>query len=237
MICDEKGQVVDGDQIMAIIAKAYADGGRLTGGGVVATVMSNLGLERFLNKLDLKLERTQVGDRYVMERMRQGGFNLGGEQSGHLILSDFSTTGDGMIAALQVLAVMVKSGQPMSALARQFEPVPQKLENVRFSGGKPLEQAEVKAAIADAEAKLNGSGRLVIRPSGTEPLIRIMAEGDDEALVARLVKDLVGAVKKAAARQAPARGPQSACVAAVVCRFPHFLVTLGPGPRVQRSVA
>jgi len=199
LVCDEKGQIVDGDQIMAIIAKAYSDGGRLTGGGVVATVMSNLGLERFLNKLDLKLERTQVGDRYVMERMRQGGFNLGGEQSGHLILSDFSTTGDGMIAALQVLAVMVKSGQPMSALAQQFEPVPQKLENVRFSGGKPLEQAEVKAAIADAEAKLSGSGRLVIRPSGTEPLIRIMAEGDDEALVARLVRDLVGAVKKAAA--------------------------------------
>ena len=199
LVCDEKGQIVDGDQIMAIIAKAYSDGGRLTGGGVVATVMSNLGLERFLNKLDLKLESTQVGDRYVMERMRQGGFNLGGEQSGHLILSDFSTTGDGMIAALQVLAVMVKSGQPMSALAQQFEPVPQKLENVRFSGGKPLEQAEVKAAIADAEAKLSGSGRLVIRPSGTEPLIRIMAEGDDEALVARLVRDLVGAVKKAAA--------------------------------------
>jgi phosphoglucosamine mutase len=199
VICDEKGQVVDGDQIMAIIAKAYAEAGRLTGGGVVATVMSNLGLERFLRKLDLKLERTQVGDRYVMERMRQGGFNLGGEQSGHLILSDFSTTGDGMIAALQVLSVMVKSGQPMSALAQQFEPVPQKLENVRFSGGKPLEQAEVQAAIADAEAKLNGSGRLVIRPSGTEPLIRIMAEGDDEVLVAKLVKDLVGAVKKAAA--------------------------------------
>ncbi len=199
LVCDEKGQVVDGDQIMAIIAKAFVESGRLTGGGVVATVMSNLGLERFLKKLDLTLERTQVGDRYVMERMRQGGFNLGGEQSGHLILSDFSTTGDGMIAALQLLSVMIKSGQPMSALAQQFEPVPQKLENVRFSGGKPLEQAEVKAAIADAEARLNGSGRLVIRPSGTEPLIRIMAEGDDEALVAKLVKELVGAVKKAAA--------------------------------------
>jgi phosphoglucosamine mutase len=199
VICDEKGQTVDGDQIMAIIAKAYLESGRLTGGGVVATVMSNLGLERFLNRMDLKLERTQVGDRYVMERMRQGGFNLGGEQSGHLILSDFSTTGDGMIAALQVLAVMVKSGQAMSALAQQFEPAPQKLENVRFSGGKPLERAEVKAAIADAEAQLKGSGRLVIRASGTEPLIRIMAEGDDEALVAKLVKDLVGVVKKAAA--------------------------------------
>jgi len=191
--------VVDGDQIMAIIAKAFAEQGRLAGGGVVATVMSNLGLERFLTNLQLKLERTQVGDRYVMERMRQGGFNLGGEQSGHVILSDFSTTGDGMIAALQVLAVLVKSGQSMSALARQFEPAPQKLENVRISGGKPLEHPDVKKAIADAEAKLNGSGRLVIRASGTEPLIRIMAEGDDEVLVGKLVKDLAGAVKKAAA--------------------------------------
>ena len=199
VICDEKGVVVDGDQIMAIIAKAFAEQGQLTGGGVVATVMSNLGLERFLNKLELKLERTQVGDRYVMERMRQGGFNLGGEQSGHVILSDFSTTGDGMIAALQVLAVLVKSGKSMSALARQFEPAPQKLENVRIAGGKPLENPEVKKAIADAEAMLNGSGRLVIRASGTEPLIRIMAEGDDEALVGKLVKDLAGVVKKAAA--------------------------------------
>jgi phosphoglucosamine mutase len=199
VICDEKGMVVDGDQIMAIIARAFAEQGLLTGGGVVATVMSNLGLERFLTKLELKLERTQVGDRYVMERMRQGGFNLGGEQSGHVILSDFSTTGDGMIAALQVLAVLVKSGRSMSALARQFEPVPQKLENVRIAGGKPLEQAEVQQAIEDAKALLGGSGRLVIRPSGTEPLIRIMAEGDDEALVGKLVKDLAGVVKKAAA--------------------------------------
>jgi phosphoglucosamine mutase len=199
VICDEKGVVVDGDQIMAIIAKAWADSGRLSGGGVVATVMSNLGLERFLAKLDLKLERTQVGDRYVMEKMRSGGFNLGGEQSGHVILSDVSTTGDGMIAALQVLSVMVKSGQPMSTLARQFEPVPQKLENVRFTSGKPLEQTEVKQAIADAEAKLKGTGRLVIRASGTEPLIRIMAEGDDAGLVNKLVKDLAGVVKKAAA--------------------------------------
>jgi phosphoglucosamine mutase len=199
VICDEKGVVVDGDQIMAIIAKAFAEQGRLAGNGVVATVMSNLGLERFLNKLELKLERTQVGDRYVMERMRQGGFNLGGEQSGHVILSDFSTTGDGMIAALQVLAVLVRSGKSMSALARQFEPVPQKLENVRIAGGKPLEHADVQQAIKDAEARLNGSGRLVIRASGTEPLIRIMAEGDDEALVGKLVKDLAGAVKKAAA--------------------------------------
>jgi phosphoglucosamine mutase len=199
VICDEKGMIVDGDQIMAIIARAWAESGRLAGGGVVATVMSNLGLERFLKSLGLTLERTQVGDRYVMERMRQGGFNLGGEQSGHVILSDVSTTGDGMIAALQVLAVMVKSGKPMSALARQFEPVPQKLENVRFTSGRPLETALVQQAIKDAEAQLNGSGRLVIRPSGTEPLIRIMAEGDDEALVGKLVKDLVGVVKAAAA--------------------------------------
>jgi phosphoglucosamine mutase len=198
-ICDEKGQVVDGDQIMAIIAGAWAAEDRLTGGGVVATVMSTLGLERFMTDKGLKLERTPVGDRAVMERMRGGGFNLGGEQSGHVILSDFSTTGDGLIAALQVLAVLVQSGKPMSALARQFEPVPQKLENVRFAkGGKPLENEMVKAAIADAEARLNGSGRVLVRASGTEPLIRVMAEGDDKALVDQLVKDIAGAVKAAA---------------------------------------
>ncbi len=198
-ICDEKGQVVDGDQIMAIIAGAWAAEDRLTGGGVVATVMSNLGLERFMTDKGLKLERTPVGDRAVMERMRGGGFNLGGEQSGHVILSDFSTTGDGLIAALQVLAVLVQSGKPMSALARQFEPVPQKLENVRFAkGGKPLEDEKVKAAIAEAEARLNGKGRVLVRASGTEPLIRVMAEGDDKALVDQLVKDIAGAVKAAA---------------------------------------
>jgi phosphoglucosamine mutase len=198
-ICDEKGQVVDGDQIMAIIAGAWAAEDRLTGGGVVATVMSNLGLERFMTDKGLKLERTPVGDRAVMERMRGGGFNLGGEQSGHVILSDFSTTGDGLIAALQVLAVLVQSGKPMSALARQFEPVPQTLENVRFAkGGKPLENEKVKAAIADAEARLNGSGRVLVRASGTEPLIRVMAEGDDKALVDQLVKDIAGAVRAAA---------------------------------------
>ena len=172
-ICDEKGQVVDGDQIMAIIAGAWAAEDRLTGGGVVATVMSNLGLERFMTDKGLKLERTPVGDRAVMERMRGGGFNLGGEQSGHVILSDFSTTGDGLIAALQVLAVLVQSG-------------------------KPLENEKVKAAIAEAEARLNGSGRVLVRASGTEPLIRVMAEGDDKALVDQLVKDIAGAVKAAA---------------------------------------
>jgi phosphoglucosamine mutase len=195
VICDEKGVVVDGDQIMAIIASALASAGTLKGGGVVATVMSNLGLERQLNGLGLTLERTSVGDRYVMQRMREGGFNLGGEQSGHLILSDLSTTGDGLIAALQVLAVMIQTGKPMSALGHQFDPVPQLLENVRFAGGKPLEAKTVKEAIADGEAQLNGAGRIVVRASGTEPLIRIMAEGDDPALVKKVVKSIVGAVK------------------------------------------
>ena len=199
IICDERGHAVDGDQIMAIVAGAWADEGRLTGGGVVATVMSNLGLERFMAARGLTLERTKVGDRYVMERMREGGFNLGGEASGHIILSDVSTTGDGLIAALQVLAVMIRSGQPMSALARQFEPVPQRMENVRFKGGEPLANAGVKAAIAEAEARLNGSGRVLVRASGTEPLIRIRAEGDDEKLLGQLIKDIAGKVKEAAA--------------------------------------
>ena len=199
VICDEKGQIVDGDQIMAIIASAWAAKGALTGDGVVATVMSNLGLERFLTGKGLTLHRTPVGDRAVMVKMREGGFNLGGEQSGHIILSDFSTTGDGLIAALQVLAELVRTQKPMSALARQFTPVPQKLENVRFAGGKPLENEGVKSAIADAEQRLNGCGRILVRASGTEPLIRIMAEGDDEKLVGQLVKEIAGAVKQAAA--------------------------------------
>ena len=199
LICDETGRLVDGDQIMALIADSWSRRDRLTGGGVVATVMSNLGLERFLAQRDLKLERTAVGDRAVMVRMREGGFNLGGEQSGHMILSDYSTTGDGLLAALQVLAVLKESDRPMSELARQFEPVPQLLENVRFAGGKPLEDAQVKAVMADAEQRLNGSGRLVVRASGTEPLIRIMAEGDDARLVSQVVKEIAGAVKKAAA--------------------------------------
>jgi len=184
---------------MALMAADWAARDKLRGGGVVATVMSNLGLERFLQARKLKLERTAVGDRAVMVRMREGGFNLGGEQSGHIILSDFSTTGDGLLAALQVLAVLKSGDKPMSALARQFEPVPQKLENVRFGGGRPLENAEVMGAIADAELRLNGSGRLLVRASGTEPLIRIMAEGDDEKLVSQVVKEIAGAVKKAAA--------------------------------------
>ena len=199
LICDEKGHLIDGDQIMALIADNWAKRDRLNGGGVVATVMSNLGLERFLAARNLTLERTAVGDRAVMVRMREGGFNLGGEQSGHMIMSDFSTTGDGLLAALQVLAVLKQTDKPMSELAHQFEPVPQRLENVRFAGGKPLEDEQVKKVLAAAELRLNGTGRLVVRASGTEPLIRVMAEGDDEKLVRDVVKEIVGAVKKAAA--------------------------------------
>lgn len=198
-ICDETGHVVDGDQLMALIADHWAKRERLTGGGVVATVMSNLGLERFLAKRKLTLERTKVGDRYVMARMREGGFNLGGEQSGHMILSDYSTTGDGLLAALQVLAALKEGDKPMSALARQFEPVPQLMENVRFSGGKPLEADTVKAVISDGEARLKGNGRIVVRASGTEPLIRVMAEGDDAGLVRQVVSDIAEAVRKSAA--------------------------------------
>jgi phosphoglucosamine mutase len=199
-ICDEKGQLVDGDQILAIIAGAWIKQGRLSGGGVVATVMSNLGLQRFMEAKGLSLERTKVGDRYVMARMRDGGFNIGGEQSGHIILSDLSTTGDGLMSALQVLAVMVETKQPMSALARQFDPVPQKMVNVKIAlGGEPMKSDAVLSAIAAAEGKLNGSGRVLVRPSGTEPLIRVMAEGDDERLIARVVKDIADAVKLAAA--------------------------------------
>ena len=198
IICDENGQVVDGDQIMALVALDWSRRGLLTGGGLVATVMSNLGLERALIAEGLTLERTKVGDRYVMERMREGGFNIGGEQSGHIILHDHATTGDGLMSALQVLAVLVESGRPMSELARQFDKVPQRLENVRFTGGKPLEDAAVKAAIVDAEARLTAArGRLLVRPSGTEKLIRVMAECDDEALVKSVVADVSAAVKAA----------------------------------------
>ena len=199
IIVDEAGKVIDGDQIMALIGKSWAAAGKLRGGGVVATVMSNLGLERCLAAQGLSLERTAVGDRYVLERMRQGGFNVGGEQSGHMILTDYATTGDGLVAALQVLAELVRQNKPASALLKQFDPVPQLLKNVRFSGGKPLEAAAVKAVIAEAEAELDGTGRLVIRPSGTEPVIRVMAEGDDAAQVTRVVDAICDAVKEAAA--------------------------------------
>jgi phosphoglucosamine mutase len=197
IIVDEKGTIVDGDQIMALIGKSWAKAGTLRGGGVVATVMSNLGLEWSLNADGLTLERTAVGDRYVLERMRSGGFNVGGEQSGHMILSDYATTGDGLVAALQVLAELVRQNKPASEVLHLFDPVPQLLKNVRFSGGKPLDNAAVKAAIADAESELLGKGRLVIRASGTEPLIRVMAEGDDAAQVERVVDTICDAVRAA----------------------------------------
>lgn len=194
VIVDETGTVIDGDQIMALIADSWQQHGRLIGDGVVATVMSNLGLERHLEASGLKLYRTKVGDRYVVEHMRTHGFNLGGEQSGHIVMSDFSTTGDGLVAALQVLACIKRAGKPASEVCRKFDPVPQLLENVRTNGGAPLENAIVKEAIAEAENRLGGSGRLLIRPSGTEPLIRVMAEGDDAALVKTVVNDIVGAI-------------------------------------------
>ena len=194
VIVDETGQLVDGDQIMALIAESWSQSGRLAGGGIVATVMSNLGLERFLGDQGLQLHRTQVGDRYVVEHMRSHGFNVGGEQSGHIVLSDFSTTGDGLVSALQVLACVKRAGKPVSEICRKFEAVPQILKNVRHSGGKPLESTAVKQAIEDGQSRLGSSGRLVIRPSGTEPLIRVMAEGDDSAVVESVVDEIVGVI-------------------------------------------
>jgi phosphoglucosamine mutase len=198
IVVDEKGAIVDGDQIMALIGASWARQGRLKGGGVVATVMSNLGLERFLEGEGLRLERTKVGDRYVLERMKSGGFNVGGEQSGHMILSDHATTGDGTLAALQVLAELVGAAKPASELLHQFDPVPQLLKNVRFAGGKPLDDAKVQAVIAEGEAALAGRGRLVIRASGTEPVIRVMAEGDDAGQVETIVDMICDAVRVAA---------------------------------------
>jgi phosphoglucosamine mutase len=198
IVVDEKGQTVDGDQLMALIGSQLAARGALRGGGVVATVMSNLGLERFLGGQGLNLVRAKVGDRYVLEAMKAGGYNVGGEQSGHMILLDHATTGDGTIAALQVLAALVKSGKRASELLHLFDPVPQLLKNVRFAGGKPLDDARVKAVIAEAEARLAGHGRLVIRPSGTEPVIRVMAEGDDAGEVEQVVDAICAAVKEAA---------------------------------------
>ena len=198
IIVDERGRIVDGDQIMALIATSWQRRGLLKGGGIVATVMSNLGLERYLEKAGLTLARTAVGDRYVLEAMRRDGFNVGGEQSGHLILSDYATTGDGLMAALQVLAELVVSRKPASELLRCFEPLPQKLQNVRFKAGAPLETEGVKQAIATAEAQLAGTGRLVIRKSGTEPLIRVMAEGEDLQLVSQVVEEVCEAVRRSA---------------------------------------
>ncbi|MBS0285604.1 MAG: phosphoglucosamine mutase [Proteobacteria bacterium] len=198
IVVDEKGAVVDGDQLMATIATGFARAGRLAGGGLVATVMSNLGLERHLAAQGLGLVRTGVGDRYVLEAMRARGYNVGGEQSGHIILSDYGTTGDGLVAALQILAEVQRAGAPASEVLHRFDPLPQLLKNVRFDrGAKPLEAASVKDAIAAAEAELEGRGRLVIRASGTEPVIRVMAEGDDRAHVEAVVDRVCEAVKAA----------------------------------------
>jgi phosphoglucosamine mutase len=199
IVVDEKGQMVDGDQLMALIALGLKARGELRGDAVIATVMSNLGLERKLGEHDLKLVRTAVGDRYVLEEMRKTGCNIGGEQSGHIILTDHSTTGDGLVAGLQVLAALVEAKAPASKLLRQFEPLPQLLKNVRFNGGaEPLEADIVRKRIAAAEAELEGRGRLVIRKSGTEPLIRVMAEGDDPEMVQRVVDGICEAVQSAA---------------------------------------
>jgi len=199
LIVDEKGQMVDGDQLMAVIARSWRDDGRLSQPGIVATIMSNLGLERYLQSLDLSLARTAVGDRYVLEHMRQHGYNLGGEQSGHIILSDYTTTGDGLIAALQLLTVVKRMDRPVSDVCHCFEPLPQILKNVRYKSGQPLQQDSVVTAIESARQKLGNQGRLVIRPSGTEPVIRVMGEGDDRDLVARVVDDVVDALSRVAA--------------------------------------
>lgn len=199
MIIDENGKVADGDQLMALMAVRLAGQGKLAGNTLVATIMSNLGLEKFLQSKGLNLYRTAVGDRYVVEAMRKGGFNLGGEQSGHIIMSDYATTGDGLLAGLQFLAAMIESGAPASKLVNQFAKVPQMLKNVRYDAGKtPLDAPDVKQAIADGAARLKGSGRLVIRKSGTEPLIRVMAECDDAVLLENVVDDIVAAVELAA---------------------------------------
>ena len=199
MIVDELGRVVDGDQLLAVIAESWKADGRLARPGVVATVMSNLGLERYLQSIDLELVRTPVGDRYVLEHMRAHGYNVGGEQSGHIILSDYTTTGDGLVAALQVLAVVKRHNKPVSEICHRFEPLPQILKNVRYKAGKPMESASVITAIASAEKKLGQGGRLLVRPSGTEPVIRVMGEGDDKALVEAAVDDVIDALTKVAA--------------------------------------
>jgi phosphoglucosamine mutase len=203
IIADENGALIDGDQVMALIARRWANEGRLKGGGVVSTVMSNLGFERYLASLGLKLHRTQVGDRYVVDAMRKSGMNIGGEQSGHIVLSDFSTTGDGLIAALQVSSVIVGEGKRASQAAHVFETVPQILKNVRVNGGAPqavLDSPPVKSAIAAATEKLGASGRILVRKSGTEPVIRVMGEGDSETVVNAAVASIIGAIEAEAAR-------------------------------------
>jgi phosphoglucosamine mutase len=199
VMADERGHIIDGDQILALIAHSWNKAGTLKGGGIVGTVMSNAGLDRYLESLDLKLARAQVGDRYVIEEMKKGLYNVGGEQSGHIVLSDFCTTGDGLIAALQVLAVIAQEGKTASQAAHLFEPLPQVMQNVRFRKGAPLEDARVKSCIEDCRSRLNGAGRILVRKSGTEPVIRVMAEGDDEKLIQSVVHDIAAAIEEAAA--------------------------------------
>jgi len=202
IMCDERGQLIDGDQVLALIGESWGAAGRLQGGGIVATVMSNLGLERFLEGRGIELHRARVGDRYVMEMMRERGINIGGEQSGHMILSDFATTGDGLVAALQVLATVVQEGGHPSDVCRRFTPLPQKLKNVRFEGASPLLDAGVQEAVRQAERLLGTSGRLLLRPSGTEPVIRVMAEAEDLALVDQVVNGLCARIESARVQQA-----------------------------------
>ena len=199
LVADETGKLIDGDQLMATVVESWHRDGRLTGGGVVATVMSNLGLEHYVQGLGLDLVRTQVGDRYVVEHMRANGFNVGGEQSGHIVLSEYTTTGDGLIAGLEVLSAMVQTGRPLSEVGRRFDPLPQILENVRFTGTPPLEEASVIKAVQAGEARLGNTGRILMRKSGTEPLIRVMAEGEDADLVQGVVSDIVTAIEQVSA--------------------------------------
>ncbi|HEY6578095.1 MAG TPA: phosphoglucosamine mutase [Rhizomicrobium sp.] len=199
VMADEKGNLIDGDQILALIARSWSKTGELQGGGVVGTVMSNAGLERYMESLGLKLARASVGDRYVIARMWEEGFNVGGEQSGHIVLRDFGTTGDGIIAALQVLGVLAHEKRPASEASHMFEPLPQIMENVRYRNGSPLEDARVTERIRACEAKMNGAGRIIVRKSGTEPVIRVMAEGDDEKMVRAVVRDVVAALREATA--------------------------------------
>ena len=196
VLADERGELIDGDQVLAVIASSWRARDALAGGAVVATQMSNLGLERYLADRGIGLHRTKVGDRYVVERMRELGLNVGGEQSGHVILTDFGTTGDGLLAALQVLAVLLRQSRPLSEFGRPFRPLPQSVRNVRLNGGRPLERAEVHRAIAAAEARLNGCGRLLVRPSGTEPVIRVMVEADDEGVLGQVLADVGGAIER-----------------------------------------
>lgn len=196
LIADETGNLLDGDLLMAIVAESWQRRGKLNGGGIVATVMSNLGLEHYLRDIGLTLERTQVGDRYVVDHMRANGFNVGGEQSGHIVLSDYNTTGDGLIAAIEVLCALEDTGNSVSELGRRFQPYPQILENVRFKGNSPLDNKTVKEAVDDGESRLKASGRILVRKSGTEPLIRVMAEGTDQALVQSVVADIVTAIEQ-----------------------------------------